>query len=99
MLFRSLELDPRRHEANVGGQPLELTPTEYRILESLLRANGDVVRREQLLRAGWPTEADPDPLWLKPHVARLRGKLEGTGAPAILPVRSVGYRLDVAARD
>ena len=31
-----LELDPRRHEANVGGQPLELTPTEYRILESLL---------------------------------------------------------------
>ncbi|MFM2106018.1 MAG: hypothetical protein RL338_1050 [Chloroflexota bacterium] len=93
----TLELDPRRHEVRVDGAALELTPTEYRLIEALLRAAGDVVTRDQLLRAGWPGEADPDPLWLKPHVARLRGKLAGSGAPAIVPVRSVGYRLDVSS--
>ena len=92
----TLELDPRRHEARAGGRTLELTPTEYRLLEALLRAAGDVVPHFQLARAGWPTEADPDVLWLKPHLARLRAKLAAAAGPAIVPVRAVGYRLDVA---
>ena len=89
----SLELDGRRHEARVAGRSLELTPTEYRLLEALLRAPGDVIAHFQLARAGWPSETDPDVLWLKPHVARLRAKLEVAGGPAIVPVRGVGYRL------
>ncbi|HEY6057625.1 MAG TPA: response regulator transcription factor [Candidatus Limnocylindrales bacterium] len=89
-----LELDSRRHEARVGDRLLELTPTEYRLLEALLRAGGDVVGHHQLARAGWPSEADPDLLWLKPHLARLRSKLLEAGGPRIVPVRSVGYRLD-----
>jgi two-component system KDP operon response regulator KdpE len=91
----SLELDSRRHEARVGTTVLALTPTEYRLLEALLRAGGDVVPHHQLARAGWPTESDPDLLWLKPHLARLRSKLVEAGGPAILPVRAVGYRLSV----
>jgi len=89
----SLELDGRRHEARVFGRSLELTPIEYRLLEALLRAPGDVIAHFQLARAGWPSETDPDVLWLKPHVARLRAKLEAAGGPAIVPVRGVGYRL------
>ncbi len=89
----SLELDQRQHEARVAGRPLQLTPTEYRLLEALLRAPGDVAAHFQLARAGWPAEADPDVLWLKPHVARLRAKLATAGGPAIVPVRGVGYRL------
>lgn len=96
LLAGSLELDPRRHEARVGTRSLALTPTEYRLLEALLRAQGDVVAHFQLARAGWPSETDPDVLWLKPHVARLRAKLAGVGGPAIVPVRGVGYRLETA---
>ncbi len=99
-----LELDPRRHEVRAGSAVLALTPTEYRLLEALLRAGGDVVPHLQLARAGWPAEPDPDLLWLKPHLARLRSKLASVDGPAIVPVRAVGYRLatddeDAAGRD
>lgn len=94
--FEGLELEPGRHEARVGGSVLTLTPTEYRLLESLVRADGDLVPHLRLARAGWPAESDPDLLWLKPHLARLRSKLDAVGGPAIVAVRGVGYRVEPA---
>ncbi len=91
-----LTLELARHEARVGDTPLDLTPIEYRLAEALVRANGDLVPHLRLVRAGWPAEADPDQLWLKPHVARLRRKIEAAGGPQIDAVRGVGYRLDVS---
>jgi DNA-binding response OmpR family regulator len=90
-----LVIDPGRHEARVGGRSLALTPIEYRLLETLVRADGDVVDQHRLARAGWPQEAAPDLLWLKPHLARLRAKLGAAGGPPIVAVRSAGYRLEV----
>jgi DNA-binding response OmpR family regulator len=90
-----LALDIRRHEARVGDRTLDLTPIEFRIAEALVRAAGDLVPHLRLVRAGWPAEADPDLLWLKPHVARLRRKVDQVGGPQILAVRGVGYRLAV----
>jgi DNA-binding response OmpR family regulator len=90
----SLTLEPARHEARVGAIGLGLTPTEFRLLEALVRANGDLVPHHRLARAGWPAEPDPDLLWLKPHLARLRSKLEAVGGPRIVAVRSVGYRIE-----
>ena len=89
-----LSVDPSRHEARVGGAVLDLTPTEFRLLETLLRADGAVVPHLRLARAGWPADADPDLLWLKPHLARLRSKLDALGGPSIVAVRGVGYRLE-----
>ena len=89
----SLVLDPARHEARVDDRRLDLTPIEYRLAEALVRAGGDLVPHLRLVRAGWPAEADPDLLWLKPHVARLRRKVESAGGPPILAIRGVGYRL------
>ena len=89
-----LALEPARHEARVGETALALTPTEFRLLEALVRANGDIVPHHQLARAGWPAETDPDLLWLKPHLARLRAKVEEAGGPQILAVRGVGYRIE-----
>ncbi|MDH4142071.1 MAG: response regulator transcription factor [Chloroflexota bacterium] len=88
-----LVMEPGRHEARVGDLPLSLTPTEYRLLEALVRAGGDIVPHLQLARAGWPAEPDPDLLWLKPHLARLRGKVESAGGPQVVAVRGVGYRI------
>ncbi len=95
----SLVMDPRRHEARVGARLLPLTPTEYRILDALVSARGDVVPHLRLARAGWPTEPDPDLLWLKPHLARLRSKVAAAGGPAVVAVRAVGYRIAVDGMD
>lgn len=88
-----LTVDTRAHQATVAGQPLDLTPTEFRLLAALAARPGEVVDRRALLRAGWPEERDPDPEWLKAHLARLRSKLDSTGAPGLSNVRGVGYRL------
>lgn len=91
----NLTLEPGRHEARCGDTSLSLTPTEFRLLEALARANGDIVPHLQLARAGWPAETDPDLLWLKPHLARLRAKVDAAAGPQIVAVRGVGYRLVV----
>jgi DNA-binding response OmpR family regulator len=90
----ALTLDLGRHEARVGETRLDLTPIEFRLAEVLVRAGGDHVPHLRLVRAGWPAEADPDLLWLKPHVARLRRKLQAAGGPEIVALRGVGYRLE-----
>jgi DNA-binding response OmpR family regulator len=89
----ALVLEPGRHEARVGETPLTLTPIEFRLLEALVRGGGDIVPHLQLARAGWPAERDPDLLWLKPHLARLRAKVDAAAGPAIVAVRGVGYRI------
>ncbi len=93
LVFGRLALEPARHEARVGDAPLVLTPIEYRLLEALVQARGELVGHAGLLAAGWPGERDPDPLWLKPHLARLRRKLEAAGGPALVSVRAVGWSL------
>jgi len=93
-----LLLLPGRHEAAVNGKPLALTRTEFALLAALAAARGRVVPHERLLAAGWPGEQEPDPQWLKPHLARLRAKLEAAGAPLPTSVRGVGYRLEPGGR-
>jgi DNA-binding response OmpR family regulator len=93
MRMGALEIDPARHRASVGPVVLVLTPTEFRLLEALVRGAGDPVPHQRLARAGWPMEQDPDVLWLKPHLARLRAKLAQAGGPGIEALRGVGYRL------
>jgi len=88
-----LRVDPRTHVASVDDEALDLTPTEFRLLTALVTRPGEVLERRALLRAGWPEERDPDPEWLKAHLARLRSKLDAAGAPTLANVRGVGYRL------
>jgi two-component system KDP operon response regulator KdpE len=89
----SVRIDRRRHEAWAGERLLQLTPIEFALLEALVAARGDLVPHVELLAAGWPGEPDPDPLWVKPHLARLRAKLRDAGAAQPTPVRAIGYRL------
>jgi len=88
------ELDRRRHEIRWQGTPLPTTVTEFRLLRAMVERLGEVVPHDELLAAGWPDVPGPDPLWLKPHLARLREKLISAGAPVPVAVRGVGYRLD-----
>ncbi len=88
-----LHVDRARHEARAGETPLHLTRVEFALLAALVDARGELVSHADLLRAGWPEDRDPDPLWLKPHLTRLRGKLTAAGAPLPVSLRGIGYRL------
>jgi DNA-binding response OmpR family regulator len=88
------QLDLRRHEIRWQGAVVPATQIEFRLLRALLERRGELVSHDELLSAGWPDVVDPDPLWLKPHLARLRDKLKRAGARPPVAVRGVGYRLD-----
>ena len=92
-------VDRARHEAAWQGQLLKLTVTEFRLISRLVDRLGEVVDKRDLLAFAWPGVERPDPLWLKPHMARLRSKLIAVGAPLPVPIRGVGYRLDDAVGD
>jgi DNA-binding response OmpR family regulator len=86
-------VDRRIYEARYRDRLLGLTKVEFELLAALVEARGRLVSHAELLRAGWPEETDPDPLWPKPHLTRLRAKLAAAGAPPPVSVRGVGYRL------
>ena len=88
------ELDLRRHEIRWQRTVVTLTQIEFRLLRALIERRGELVSHAELLAAGWPQDTDPDPLWLKPHLARLRDKLSRAGAAPPVAVRGVGYRLE-----
>jgi len=88
------DLDVRRHEIRWHAALIPATAIEFRLLAILIERLGELVARADLLAAGWPDVPDPDPLWLKPHLARLRDKLNAVDAPVPVAVRGVGYRLE-----
>jgi len=88
----SIRLDPAAHEAQVGGEPLVLTATEFRLLQLLLERRGRVQSRAQLLSEVWGYAEDVDSRTVDTHVRRLRRKL-GDEADRLETVVGVGYRL------
>jgi two-component system response regulator MtrA len=87
-------LDRPRHELRWRETSIGLTVIEFRLAARLVERLGEVVEHGDLLAYAWVGVVDPDPLWLKPHMARLRTKLREAGAPLPIAVRGVGYRLD-----
>jgi len=89
-----LFLDADAHAVVHDGQPVRLTPTEYRLIEALVATPGEVVRRSALVAAGWPDGALVHDNTLDAYFARIRRKLRDAGAPqAIETARGVGYVL------
>jgi two-component system phosphate regulon response regulator PhoB len=87
-----IRIDRVRHRASVDGKDLDLTPTEFRLLESLLRQPGRAFTRTQLMDAAIGEGAIVLERTIDVHVKSLRRKL-GRAAPLIETVRGVGYRL------
>jgi len=81
-------------EVTVGGRPVSLTPTEFRLLAVLVRHRGQVLSPEQLLDQAWQDPAGIGPDRVKFTVMRLRRKLgqHGGAGPPIEAVRGFGYR-------
>jgi two-component system, OmpR family, KDP operon response regulator KdpE len=100
VLGPKLTLDLHRREATVGGKPVQLTPTESRLLYALAANLGKTVTTETLLARGWAETEDADPSYVWVTMRRLRQKVEvDPNRPVhVLTVRGVGYRL-IAADD
>lgn len=91
---QDLELDLLRREANRAGQPLQLTPQEFILLEYLCRNAGRVVTRSMILDKVWGMRIQPDTNVVDVHIYRLRGKVDGNGQPPLIrTLRGVGYVL------
>ena len=86
-----LELDPGRRVATRAGDPLDLSPKEFAVLEALLAARGQVVSPEALVEQVWDEQLDPLSNTLRMTVMTLRRKLGDP--PLIETVRGSGYRL------
>jgi DNA-binding response OmpR family regulator len=92
-----IEADLLSRKVQYYGAPIALSTTEFELLVYLLRNQGRVLTREQLLRAVWRYEHDPGTNLVDVYIGYLRRKLReaGNGREApIVTVRSVGYRLD-----
>jgi len=91
-------LDPTTHRVSVGGQPLRLGPTEFRLLRFLLARPERVHSRSQLLDQVWGDQTYIDERTVDVHVRRLRAALEPFGQAGLIEtVRGSGYRLAVPA--
>jgi DNA-binding response OmpR family regulator len=93
--FGDVTVDLVRHEASKGGQALELSPREFRLLGYLLERRGEVVSREELLDAVWGYDSIPFTRTVDTHIAKLRKKIEDDPADPryIITVHRLGYKL------
>jgi two-component system, OmpR family, response regulator len=89
-----LVLDLPTRRVTSGGVEIELTPTEFSILEMLMRHAGQVVTRKMLCEQLWASDWEGTTNVIEVHINRLRTKLQrGTKEPLIQTVRGRGYAL------
>jgi two-component system, OmpR family, response regulator len=88
-----LELDEETWTVRRGGTPVELSPTEFRLLAYLMRNQGLMLTRKQLLENVWGWEYAGQSQVLETYVSYLRRKLDPLGPPLIHTQRGVGYSL------
>jgi two-component system, OmpR family, response regulator len=88
-----LELDEEHWTVRRAGVPVELSPTEFRLLAYLMRNQGLMLSRKQLLENVWGWEYAGQSQVLETYVSYLRHKLDPLGPPMIHTQRGVGYSL------
>jgi len=89
-----LSLDPARHVVVRGGSVIELTPTEFALLEYFMRRPGDVLTRAALVEHVWDFAYDGDPRIVNVYIRSLRRKIDRPFRRASLEtVRGLGYRI------
>ncbi len=95
LIHGDVTLDTERYQAYLNGNELELTPTEYRLLEALVRREGKVASEGELVQEVWGQYRSDDTALVRRYILMLRKKLEAdpSNPEYILTVRGFGYRL------
>lgn len=94
-LSGEVRVDPLRRQVFLGGEEVHLTPTEYKVLATLVRHAGRVLTHKQLLEQVWGAQYAGQTHYLRVYMAQLRHKLERdpTRPRVLLTEPGVGYRL------
>ena len=93
-----LSLNPATFVVERAGSELNLTRTEYRLLELLMRRSNHVVSREAIIQAVWGFDSDVESNTLDVFMSQLRRKVDPSGVPRLIQtVRGVGYCLRTTA--
>jgi DNA-binding response OmpR family regulator len=87
-----LIVDTAQHSVRVDGDPVNLTVREFEVLATILRGQGRVLGRKQILEQVWGHQSGKTPRVVDTHVKWIRRKL-GPAGSAIETIRGVGYRL------
>jgi len=92
-----LQLDLRTMRVTRHGTVINLQPREFRLLEYLMRHEGQIVTRTMLLEGVWEYHFDPQTNVIDVQISRLRGKVDKDFSPALIhTVRGAGYTLSAA---
>jgi two-component system phosphate regulon response regulator PhoB len=95
LAYGDIEMDVEAHRVRRAGKPVQLGPTEFRLLRHFMEHPGRVFSRERLLDAVWQHDSEIDARTVDVHVRRLRRALNEGGRPDLIrTVRSAGYSLD-----
>jgi two-component system, OmpR family, KDP operon response regulator KdpE len=88
-----LAISFQNHQVTLRGEPVKLTPVEYKLLYHLVRNAGRLMPHEALLDRVWGADYGATTDHLKVYVSRLRAKLETPGQPHLIETeRGLGYR-------
>lgn len=94
LVFEDIRLDNVSHRVTRDESPIQLGPTEYRLLRHFMENPGRVFSREQLLDSVWGHNVYVEPRTVDVHIRRLRKAMNTGGQDYIRTVRSAGYALD-----
>ena len=89
----NVKMDLKKHEVSVGGRNVELTPSEFRILQCLASRKGQVFTRDRILGYLWGEDKIVVQKTIDVHIRHLREKL-GEASRCIKNVRGVGYKIE-----
>ena len=94
--FGDVTVDFARHQTTRAGQPLDLTPTEFKMLQTFIESRNRVLTHDEIIERVWGRDTFLSDRVLYTHVNNLRGKIEvRTAEPRfVIGVRGVGYRFD-----
>ena len=91
----NLEMDTARCEVNRGAEKLKLLPTEYALLEFLMRNRGHVFSASELLDRIWKSDSDATENAVRTYITRLRKKIDEEGKPSLITsVYGLGYKME-----
>jgi two-component system response regulator MtrA len=90
-----LVIDRSRRRVTLGGEPIQLTPTEYRLVSALASRPDEILSRDELAQLVWGYQDASSGRTIDVHIRRLRVKLSQgpVPAPAIVAVRGFGYKI------
>jgi len=95
LAIADLEMDQRGHRVTRGGQPITLSPTEYKLLRYLMLNVGHVLSRTQILDHVWNYDFGGDASVVETYMSYLRRKVDTIEPKLLHTVRGVGYTLRV----